>query len=85
MGREDDAAGVAAPVLDVERGVVFGQVGVARIAEDAFDEIEIADETGGTKKRVSMDLAGCDACGGADDGAQQQSDEQADLVAAGSR
>ena len=42
--REDDAAGVAGPVLDVEPGVVLGQVRVAGVAEDRLDEVEVADQ-----------------------------------------
>ena len=41
MGREDDAAAVAGPVVHVERRVVRGQVGIAGVAEDALDEVEI--------------------------------------------
>src|SRR5581483_10541284 len=47
VGCEDDAAGVSAPVGDVERGVVFGQERIAAVAEDAFDEIEIGHEAAG--------------------------------------
>ena len=50
MRRENHAAGVAGPVGDVESGVVFGQMRIAAIAEDRFDEIEIADEAAGREE-----------------------------------
>ncbi len=50
MRREDHAAGVAGPVGDVERGVVFGQMRIAAVAEDRFDEIEIADQAAGSEE-----------------------------------
>ncbi len=43
--RQDDAAGVAGPGLRGEGRVVLGEVGVARIAEDALDEVEVRDQT----------------------------------------
>ena len=44
MWRQDDAARVPGPVHGVECSVVFWKIGIARIAENAFDEIEIADQ-----------------------------------------
>ena len=44
MRREDDAAGVAGPMLDIEAGVVLGQIRIAGVAEDGFDEVEVADQ-----------------------------------------
>ena len=44
MRREDHATAVASPAVDVERSVVIRNVGIARVAEDGFDEIEIADQ-----------------------------------------
>ena len=55
MRREDDAAGVAGPMLGVETGVVFRQIRVAAVAEDVFDEIEVADEVA---RREKTDLHG---------------------------
>ncbi len=45
--REDDRAGVARPGLRLQGGVVLRQVGVAAVAEDAFDEVEVGHETTG--------------------------------------
>ncbi len=78
MRREDDAAGVAGPVLDIEAGVIFGQEGIAGVAEDGFDEIEIGDES--TRGRRSGLPWFCGADAGdfrADERAQQQRDERA--------
>ena len=50
MRREDHAAGVAGPTVRVERGVVFGQVRVAAVAEDRFDEIEIGNQRTGDEE-----------------------------------
>ena len=44
MRRENDAARMAGPMFHVEAGVVLRQIGVAAVAENAFDEIKIADE-----------------------------------------
>ena len=53
MRREDHAAGVAGPMLGIERGVVLRQERIAGVAEDALHEIEIADETA---RREEADL-----------------------------
>ena len=42
--REDHAAGVSRPVLDIERRVVDRHERIARVAEDRLDEVEIADQ-----------------------------------------
>ncbi len=47
MGRQDDAPAVSGPSLDVERRVVPRQVRVARVAEDALDEIQVGDQSTG--------------------------------------
>ena len=78
--RKDDAAGMAGPVQDVQRGVVFGQIGIAAIAEDAFDEIQIADQASGREEARLHGLLRVGAGRGADDRAQQQRDEQAHLL-----
>ena len=41
--REDDAARLSAPVLDVERSVVLWKAGVARVAEDGLHEVHVGD------------------------------------------
>ena len=42
MRREDDAAGVAGPMLHVERGIIFRQERITAIAENAFHKIQVA-------------------------------------------
>jgi len=39
--REDDAAAVPGPVVDIEGGIILRQVRVAGIAEDGLDEIQV--------------------------------------------
>ena len=74
--REDDGAGGARPGLGVEGGVVLGQVGVAGIAEDALDEVEVADQTTGDDETgLHGPFAGESRDGGHDQGAHQQRDE----------
>ena len=46
MRRQNHAAGVAGPVHHVERGIVFRQIRIAAVAENAFHEIQIADQAG---------------------------------------
>ncbi len=53
MRRNNHAAGVAGPVHHVERGVVFRQIRIARVAENAFDEIQIAHQAA---RREEADL-----------------------------
>ena len=50
MRGEHHAAGVPAPVFHVECGVVFRQIGIAAVAEDALDEIQVADQVAGRKE-----------------------------------
>ena len=50
MRGEDHAAGVAGPVGHVESRVVFREMRIAAIAEDTFDEIEIADQAAGSEE-----------------------------------
>ena len=72
---EHDAAGVAAPVFGIERGVVFREARIAGVAEDAFDEVEIADETAGDEETdFHFLLGGKTRDGGADHGPEQQGD-----------
>ena len=44
---EDDRPGVPRPRLGCQRCVVLGQVGIATVAEDAFDEVEVRHESAG--------------------------------------
>ena len=81
MGGEDHAAGVAAPVLDIEGGVVLGQVRVAGVAEDRLDEIEIADEVaGGEEARFQAELGTVAWDFGPDRGAEHQRDPAIGLI-----
>ena len=45
--REDHAPAVAGPAVDIERGVVPGEIGVAGVAEDALDEVQVRDQAAG--------------------------------------
>ena len=77
VGREDDAAGMAGPVGDIEAGVVLGQDRIAGVAEDGLDEIEIAHQAAGGEEADLHRLLRADAGDlGADDGAEQQRAEQ---------
>ena len=51
--RQHDAAGVPGPVQGVECRVVFGKVGIPGVSENAFHEIEVADQAG---RREEADL-----------------------------
>ena len=64
--RQDDAAAMSAPVDGIERGVVFRQVGIAAVAENAFHEIEIADQAGGREEADLHGLLGIAGRVGAD-------------------
>ena len=76
MGRENDATGVAGPVLGIEGRVVFRQVRIAGIAEDAFDEIEVGDKGAGDEEAgLHRALRGETRHGGAHDGPQVERDE----------
>jgi|GEM_PF-6770708 len=65
-------------MFGVERGVVFGESWVARVTEDAFDEVEVADEI---SRREEADLHRLfrrnTRDGGADDWAQKQREKAA--------
>ena len=75
---EDDAAGVAGPRLRSQGGVVLRQVGVAAIAEDALDEVQVGDQAaGGDEADLHGALGGEAGDLGHDDGAQQQGHEAA--------
>ena len=77
MRGEDDAAGVAGPVLGIEGGVVFGEVGIAGVAEDALDEIEVGDEGARDEEPRFHRALGREAGhGGDDDGAEMKRDER---------
>src|ERR1700733_1293570 len=68
MRSQNYAAGVAGPVSDVESGIVFRQVGVAGVAENRFDEIEIAHQAAGSEKARLHGARRIGACGRADGG-----------------
>jgi hypothetical protein len=55
MRRQDDAARVAGPMGRVQPRVIFRQERVARVAEDRFDEIQVADQIA---RREEADLHG---------------------------
>ena len=75
---EDDAAGVAGPGLRGQGGVVLRQVGVAAVAEDALDEVQVGDQAaGGDEADLHGALGGEAGDLGHDDGAQQQGHEAA--------
>src|SRR5690606_26074701 len=48
--RQDDAARVAGPPVDIERSVVLRQMRIAGIAEDRFYEIEVRDQRAGREE-----------------------------------
>ena len=50
VGGQDHAARMTGPVVDVEGRIVLDQVRVAGIAEDALDEIQVADEIAGREE-----------------------------------
>ena len=81
---EDDAAGVAGPGLRGQGGVVLRQVGVAAVAEDALDEVQVGDQAaGGDEADLHGALGGEAGDLGHDDGAQQQGDEAAGRIGLG--
>ena len=80
MRGQNHAAGVSGPVLDVERGVVFREVGVASVAEDAFDEIQIAHQAGWGEEADFHCFGDVGLGCGADQRAQQQGDEESHLL-----
>ena len=71
--REDHEAGVAGPARRVERAVVLGEIGVAAVAEDALDEVEVGHEGGGREEPgLHPHLLGVARYLGHDDGPQEQ-------------
>ena len=78
---EDDAAGVPRPVLDVQPGVVLGEGGVAGVAEDRLDEVEVAHQAAG-REEAGLHRPGRAVAGdlGADDRPEQQRDEGAERL-----
>ncbi len=80
MRRQDDAAGMPAPMDGIERRVVFGQVGISAVAENAFHEIEIADQAGGREEAGLHGPLGIVGRCGAHQRAQQERYEQPDLL-----
>ncbi len=78
--RQDDAAGVAGPVQRIERRVVFRQVRIAAVAENALHEIEVADQAAGREKPDFHGLFRVAARRRTDQRPQQQRDEAAGLV-----
>ena len=48
MRGEDDATGVTSPAGGVEGGVIFGQVGVAAIAENGLYEVQVGNQATGS-------------------------------------
>ena len=76
VGGEDDAAGVTGPAVDIEAGVVFGQIRVAGVAEDGFDEIEVGNEGAGCEEAdLHAFLADEAGDGGHHERAQHERDE----------
>lgn len=61
---------------DVERSVIFGQGGIAGIAEDTFEKIQIADQTARNEAARLHGLLRIRSGGRAHDGPQQQRREQ---------
>ncbi len=76
VGCQNHATGMTGPVLGVQRGVVFRQHRVTAVAEDAFDEIEVADQVAGGEE-TDLHIFDRTAAGhlGHNHGAQQQGDE----------
>ncbi|MFT3915818.1 MAG: hypothetical protein QM704_17410 [Anaeromyxobacteraceae bacterium] len=72
VGREDHAAGVAAPAGDVERGVVLGEERVARVAEDGLDEVEVRHQAAGGEEAHLHRARGRAVGGRADDRPQEE-------------
>ena len=78
VGSEDDAAGVPGPALRRQRGVVLRQEGIAGVAEDALDEVEVGHQaTRGDEPDLHPTLGREAGDLGHDDGPQQQRDETA--------
>ncbi len=70
---QNDAAGVTTPVFDIESRVVLGKEGVTGVAEDRFDEIEVADQAGrGEKAALHCEFVAIAGDGGPQHGTQLQ-------------
>ena len=84
MRGKNDTAGVSAPVHGVERGIVVGQIRVAGVAEDAFDKVQIANQSTRDKETHFHRFLGSDSRHfRADHGAKQQRDEALGLCGQG--
>ena len=35
---------MASPVIDIEAGIILGEIGITSVAEDTFDKVEVRDE-----------------------------------------
>ena len=47
---EDDAAGMAGPVIDIQCGVELSQVRVTTVTENTLHEIQVTDQVAGCKE-----------------------------------
>src|ERR1700730_18085283 len=79
MRGQDDAPSVASPVHHVERAIILRKIWIAAVAEDAFDKIKIADETGRRKETGLHRFRGIGPGCRAHQGTQQQADEESYL------
>src|SRR5262249_42042781 len=76
LRRENDAAGVAGPMIEIKASVVFREVRIAAVAENAFHEIQIADEVAGREETNLHRLLRDEAWNfGTDNRPQQQGNE----------
>ena len=76
MRGENHAAGVAGPMFDIEARVVLRQIRIAAVAEDAFDEIQVACQVARCKEtNFHAFLRGETGHFGTDNRAEQQRDE----------
>ena len=70
--REDDAAGVAAPMFRIQRRIVLRQQRITRVSKNAFDEIQVAHQISGNEETDFHRLFRCEpGHGGADQRTQQ--------------
>ncbi len=76
MRRENDAAGVPRPMLRIKAGIVLRQQGIAGVAKNAFDKIQVAHEIArGEEPDFHRLLRHETGNSRANDRAQQQGDE----------
>jgi hypothetical protein len=80
MGSQNHTAGVSGPMQDVQRGIVFRQIGIAAVAEDGLHEIQIADQIARREEANLHGLGRVCPGGRANHGPQQQRYEQAGLL-----